>query len=191
MGDTRQAAFDDVTLLSRAVDGDLDAYGELMTRHQSAALRVAAVICGSTHDASDIVQDAFVELHARLHTYRGTGTVRSWMLRVVANRAKNYVRGDARRRQRDDRDARLNIRVDDGTDELAERRLEHEQLAAALSRLPERDRQVLGCRFVVGLSEAETAETLGVPVGTVKSRAARALGRLATELAPTGTERGR
>ena len=191
MGDTRLAAFDDVALLSRAVDGDLEAYGELMTRHQQAALRIAAVICGSTNDACDIVQDAYVELHHRLGTYRGEGTVRSWMLRVVANRAKNHVRGDARRRTRDDRDARLQLRAVDGTDELAERRLEHEQLVAALSRLPERDRQVLGCRFIVGLSEAETADTLGVPVGTVKSRSARALGRLAQELAPTGTERGR
>src|SRR5262245_51795666 len=191
MDPTRVAADDDVALLTRAADGDLAAYGELTARHQRAALRVAAVICGSTDDASDIVQDALVELHSRLHTYRGTGSVRSWMLRVVANRAKNHVRGDARRRRRDDRDARLAIRNDDGADELAERRLEYEELAGALARLSERDREVLGCRFVVGLSEAETAETLGIPLGTVKSRAARALGRLAHELTPTGTEQGR
>lgn len=191
MDHTRLARFDDVSLLARAIDGDLDAYGELLARHQRAALRVAAVICGSTDDAGDIVQDAFVELYARLHTYRGTGSVRSWMLRVVANRAKNHVRGDARRRRRDDRDARLTVRIDDGADELAERRLEDEQLAVALGRLSARDREVLGCRFVVGLSEVETARTLGIPLGTVKSRAARALGRLAHELAPTGTEQGR
>jgi RNA polymerase sigma-70 factor (ECF subfamily) len=74
------------------------------------------------------------------------------------------------------------VRAQEGADELAERRLEHEQLAAALVRLPERDREVLGCRFLAGLSEAETAHVLDIPVGTVKSRAARALARLGREL---------
>ena len=69
-------------------------------------------------------------------------------------------------------------------------RLEHEALAAALRRLPEHDREVLACRFVTGLSEAETAEILGTPIGTVKSRTSRALERLQRQLAPTLTDSG-
>jgi RNA polymerase sigma factor (sigma-70 family) len=181
---------DDVALIARARDGEGAAYGELMRRHQRAALRVAAVICGSTEEADDIVQEAFVAVHANLASYRATGTVRSWMLRVVANHAKNHVRSSVRRRRRDDRQARLAVRIDEGADEAVERRLEHEALAAALQRLPEPAREVLGCRFVAGLSEIETAEVLGAAVGTVKSRTSRALARLAAELeqAP-GTER--
>ena len=61
-------------------------------------------------------------------------------------------------------------------------RLEHEQLADALAALSERDRAVLGCRYVTGLTEAETAEVLGTAVGTVKSRTSRALDHLEIQL---------
>ena len=78
---------DDDSLLARARKDDRPAFGELVRRHQHSALRVAAVISGSTEEAKDIVQDAFVNVHRKLNSYRGTGSVRSWMLRVVANHA--------------------------------------------------------------------------------------------------------
>ena len=95
--------------------------------------------------------------------------MRSWMLHIVARDDKNQVRSRPRRLRRDDRHARLDLRTTEGADQTAERLLEHEALAVALGRLPERDREVLGCRFVAGLTEAETAEVLGAALGTVKS----------------------
>ncbi len=173
---------DDLTLLARARDDDRAAFAQLVRRHQHAALRVAAVICGSTIEAEDVVQDSMVDVHRHLGSFRGTGSVRSWMLRIVANHAKNHVRGRARRLRRDDHHARLHLRTAEAADEATEVRLEHEQLAAALGRLGEHDREVLACRFVAALSEAETAEVLGAPLGTVKSRTSRALERLQREL---------
>jgi RNA polymerase sigma-70 factor (ECF subfamily) len=175
---------DDITLLARARGDDRAAFAQLVKRHQSAALRVAAVICGSTTEAEDVVQDSMVDLHRHLDAYRGTGSVRSWMLRTVANHAKNHVRSRVRRLRRDEHHARLHLRTADGADQATEVALEHEALAAALRRLPERDREVLACRFVAGLSEAETADALGTPIGTVKSRTSRALERLHEQLAP-------
>ena len=157
------------------------AFGELVRRHQQAALRLAAVIGGSTEEAKDIVQDAFVKVHANLDSYRGSGSVRSWMLRVVANDAKNHVRSRVRRMRRDDRHARLSVSVGGGSRCRRERHWEHEALVAALQRLSRDDRDVLGSRFVAELSEAETAEVLGIALGTVKSRTSRALGRLQHE----------
>ena len=136
------------------------------------------MISGSTEEAKDIVQDAFVKVHSRLDSYRGAGSVRSWMLRVVANEAKNHVRGRVRRIRRDDRHSGLSVRIAEGVDAVVERQLDHEALARALGRLSGTDRDVLGCRFVAGLSESETADVLGVATGTVKSRTSRALGRL-------------
>ena len=182
MHPAERAEFDDATLLARARDADRAAFGELVRRHQHAALRVAVVICGSTEEAEDIVQDSFVDVHRHMASYRGTGSVRSWVLRIVANHAKNHVRSRVRRVRRDDRHARLHLLTTEGADLAAETRLEHELLAAALQRLPEPDREVLGCRFVAGLSEAETAEVLGTALGTVKSRTSRALTRLQQEL---------
>ncbi|MCB9396003.1 MAG: RNA polymerase sigma factor [Acidimicrobiaceae bacterium] len=173
---------DDDALVARARAGDRPAFGELVRRHQRSAVRVAAVISGSTEEAYDIVQDAFVNMHRHLGTYDGRGPVRSWMLRVVANHAKNQVRGRVRRLRRDERHAGLALTVADSAEEVAERRLEHEALVVALGRLRADDRAVLGCRFVVGLGEAETAQVLGIALGTVKSRTSRALGRLHDQL---------
>ena len=86
------------SLVGRARAGDRAAYGELVRRHQSAALRLAAGVCGSTEEARDIVQDAFVKGYRSLDRYRGEAPVRSWLLRIVANEAKNAVRGASRRR---------------------------------------------------------------------------------------------
>lgn len=169
---------DDDVLVERARSGDRVAFGELVRRHQRAALRVAAVISGSTEEANDIVQNAFVGAHQGLSTFRATGSVRSWMLRVVANEAKNHVRGKVRRLHRDDRHAGLQIRVEAGADVEALEHVERAALAAALARLNTDDRQVLGCRFLADLSEAETASVLGIAKGTVKSRTSRALTRL-------------
>ncbi len=178
---------EDSVLLTRARSGDVAAFGDLVRRNQGSALRVAAVVSGSTEEAKDIVQDAFVKVYSRLDSYRGTGSVRSWMLRVVANEAKNHVRGRVRRLRRDDRYSGLAVRIVEGADDVVERRLEHEELARALGRLSSTDREVLGCRFVAGLSESETAEVLGVALGTVKSRTSRALGRLQQVFDSAGT----
>ena len=169
---------DDDVLVRRALAGDAGAFGELVRRHQSAALRLAAGICGSTEEARDIVQDAFVKGHRALRSWRGEAPVRSWLLRIVANDARNAVRARSRRQRREEhfgalREARGGDPVGDavaGDDEAR-------ALLALLGRLDERDRAVLACRFVSGLSEAETAAALDVPAGTVKSRTARALER--------------
>ena len=181
---------DDDALAARARAGDTAAFGELVRRHQQAALRVAAVICGSTEDARDVVQDAMVKAHRSLATHRGDGAIRSWLLRVVANEAKNHVRSRVRRLRRDDRHAGLQVRVAAGADEPALDRIDHAVLAAALGELRHDDRAVLGCRFVAGLSEAETADVLGLPTGTVKSRTSRALGRLRALMEPTASVEG-
>lgn len=173
---------DDELLLSRSRDGDIDAFGELVRRHQHAATRVAAVIVGSSEEARDIVQDAFVKAHAHLGSYRARGSVRSWMLRIVANESKNHLRSRDRRRRRDDRAARSVDCVVDGADVEAIGRLEHDTVMRALQAMDHADREILGCRYVAGLNEAATAAALGLAKGTVKSRSSRALGRLRSTL---------
>lgn len=177
-----QDELDDDALVERARGGDRQALGELLARHHRAALRVAAVIAGSTEGADDIVQEAYIKVVRGLDTFRGRSAPRSWVLRVVANQAKNHVRGRVRRLRRDDRYAARELRLTDGAEVAALEHLDHAGLAAALGRLRAADRAVLGCRFVADLSEAETAEVLSLARGTVKSRTSRALERLRTEL---------
>lgn len=167
---------DDATLARRALAGDDRAYGELVRRHQAVALRVAAGICGSSEEARDIVQDAFVKGHRSLRSWRGDAPLRSWLLRIVANEARNAVRARTRRQRREERFGAL--RVASADDPVGEAVAEGEpSMLRLLRRLDERDRAVLTCRFVAGLSERETAVALDLPAGTVKSRTARALER--------------
>lgn len=172
----------DNDLVTRARAGDGAAFGALVARYQSAALRLAAAISGSTADAADIAQEAFVKAHRALPKLADPATVRSWMLRIVANEAKNHLRGRARRRVRDERYGSWVIAAVAEPEVSALAADDARHLSLALGRIGVRDRQVLAYRFFAGLSEAETAVAAGVPVGTVKSRTARALARLRVEL---------
>ncbi|MEO6125531.1 MAG: sigma-70 family RNA polymerase sigma factor [Ilumatobacteraceae bacterium] len=180
------ATDDDSGLLRRARIGDRSAFEAIVRTHQSAALRLAAAVGGDATEAGDIVQEAFVRAYGQLHTVRDGDALRPWLLRIVANQAKNSRRSRWRREARTQRQAALRISEPTGPDEVALGGIEARVLLHAVTSLPEIDRTIIGCRYFAGLTEAETAATLGIAAGTVKSRTARALGRLRTRLDEEG-----
>jgi RNA polymerase sigma factor (sigma-70 family) len=172
----------DADLVARARAGDLRAFGALVQRYQTSALRLAAAISGSVDDAADIAQEAFVKAHRSLPKLTDAAIVKSWMLRIVANEAKNHVRGRNRRRRRDDRYGSWVVSPPVGPEDTALTADDAHRLSTALGAMNANDRQVLAYRYFAGLSEVETATAVGVPLGTVKSRTARALAKLRAEL---------
>ena len=146
--------------------------------HQGIAFRVAYVAAGDRGDAEEAVQDGFVKAYRALRRFRDGAPFRPWLLRIVANEARNRRRSAGRR-------AGLALQAGAGSGDAApspeaaagsrERRTE---LLEAIARLDERDRDVLVHRFLLELGEEETAAALGVRRGTVKSRTSRALERL-------------
>lgn len=177
-------ANDDRDLLRRARVGDRDAFAEIVRAHQAHALRLATAINGDSTEAYDIVQEAFVKVHQSLATVRDDEALRPWLMRIVANQAKNTARGRRRREARHQRHVVLRTQSPPGPDEIALGSIEAQRLLDAVARLADNDRHVLACRFFAGLTEAETAVALGIAAGTVKSRTSRALLRLRVE---TGT----
>ncbi len=169
-------------LLTRARDGDTAAFGELVSAHQQRVLRLATAISGDPAEAYDIVQEAFIRTFRSLEALRSPAAFGAWLTRAVANEAKNSVRGAARRERRHLRDASSTTRVIPGVDEQALTAISRDGLLGALRSLDPGDREVLGCRYLAELSEAETADVLGVAIGTVKSRTWRALARLRTAM---------
>jgi RNA polymerase sigma factor (sigma-70 family) len=171
----------DGELVARAQRGDRDAFAALVRRHEAMAVRVASVVCGSS-GAEDAAQEGFVRAYRSLHRFDTRRPFRPWLARIVANAAKNRVRGEQRYVQLASREPGPGITPDVAAESAiaAERR---EVLAEALGRLPERDRLVLGYRWFEDMTEREIADALGVRPGTVKSRLARAMARLRTELA--------
>jgi RNA polymerase sigma-70 factor (ECF subfamily) len=172
----------DTDLVARARAGDGAAFGALVGRYQTAALRLAAAISGSTDDAADIAQEALVKAHRSLPKLTDPAMIRPWMLRIVANEAKNHLRGRYRRRLREERYGSWMIGTLPEPEVSALAADEARDMRVALARIGVRDRQVLAYRYFAGLSEAETARALDVATGTVKSRTARALARLRAEM---------
>jgi len=178
---------EDAQLVDLARDGDIHAYEELVSRYQGVAHRVAWLVARRAGEAEDAVQEAFVKAYIALPRFRRGAAFRPWLLRIVANEARNRARS-ARRRE----GLVLRVAAADPGDAAPSPEAavlaaeEAAALALALGRLRERDRLVIAYRHLFELSESETAEALGVPVGTVKSRLSRALGRLRAELVRAG-----
>ena len=171
-------------LVERARRGDQDAYGELVTRYQALAARVAYVITASSAEAEDVTQDAFVKAYYALERFRARDSFRPWILRIVSNEAKNRLRS-ARRREGLALRAAEDRRSGDAapSPEAAAIEVEtKEALLRALGGLKENDRLIIAYRYFLELSEAETASALGIRPGTVKSRLFRALDRLRDRL---------
>ena len=174
-------------LVELARGGDDDAFAELVEAHQDIAFRIAMLITANAADAQDAAQDGFIKAHRALHRFRAGEPLRPWLLQIVANEARNRRRSGARREHLAERAAAERRPGAEGAAPpspeaallTAERRT---ALLEGLGRLRDADRLVIGCRFLLELSEAETAKALGCRPGTVKSRLSRALGRLRSEL---------
>ena len=155
-----------------------------MRAHQRIAFRTAFLIARDPSDAEEAAQDGFVKAYRALGRFRRGAPFRPWLLQIVANEARNRRRSAGRR-------ANLALRLADEvrpgdavpSPEAAllsdERRAE---LLAAVEGLRDEERLVVSCRFFLGLSEDETAQTLGLKLGTVKSRTSRALAQLREEV---------
>jgi RNA polymerase sigma-70 factor (ECF subfamily) len=161
--------------------GDRDAYADLVTRHASVAVRTAALL-GAGGDAEDVVQEAFVKAFAGLDRFHPGAPFRPWLLRIVANETRNVHRAAGRRLAREQRAwAQTQPLLLAGPDDPADTLLSAERRAAlvrGLSQLSPALRQVVTCRYLLDLDEAETCAVLGWPRGTVKSRLRRALSKL-------------
>ena len=175
------APTDERTLVRAARARDLEAYAELIRRHQRTALRAARAV-GAGEAAEDAVQEAFVSAWRALDRFDDTRPFRPWLLAIVVNEVRNRQRL-WRRRDEVLRGVahRLGPQEPVAGEEAAEQAERRRLVTQALARLPEKQRVVVTLRYLLELSEDETATALGWPKGSVKSRLSRALDRLETD----------
>ncbi|MCC5949230.1 MAG: SigE family RNA polymerase sigma factor [Nitriliruptoraceae bacterium] len=152
---------------------EASSFATIFNAHHRQAVRLAYLLTSDADQAEDIVAEAFAKVYVRWRK----GEVRdvgAYLRRAVVNEANSTLRrrylarAQASRRTGDDRGVRL---VDDQA-------TDHDTVWAALQQLPTRQRQAVVLRYFEDLSEADTAEILGVSVGTVKSQVSRGLDRL-------------
>jgi RNA polymerase sigma factor (sigma-70 family) len=172
------ASTDETALIRAARDRDLDAFAELVRRHQRTAMRAARAV-GAGETAEDAVQEAFVSAWRALDRFEDGRPFRPWLLAIVVNEVRNRQR---LWRRRDDVlrgvGHRLGPQEPVAGEEAAEQSERRRLVSQALTRLPEKQRVVVTMRYLLELSEDETATALGWPKGSVKSRLSRGLTRL-------------
>jgi RNA polymerase sigma-70 factor (ECF subfamily) len=167
----RLADEDLMTLVERR---DPDAFATLYDRHGGAAYSLAYRIVGSAELAEDVTQEAFISVWrsgARFDVTRGS--VRSWTLGIVRNRAIDALRRTAapsRKLALDDDSILESEPAEERTDAEAIRRETARQVRGAVGKLPAEQSQVIGLAYFGGFSHSEIAEILGMPLGTVKGR---------------------
>jgi len=174
----------DDLLIERSLNGELDAFNQLVLEYQNLAYSVAYRLLFNTEAAADAVQDSFIKAYRALESFRG-GSFRSWLMRIVTNTCYDQLR--AQKRQRTDSlddfpvEEEFVTQLIDGRespDQFVERQELSELIEAAIASLPDDQRTVLVLCDIHGYAYEEIAEMTGVAMGTVKSRISRARGRM-------------
>lgn len=177
----------DEDLMPRVGQRDTDAFEVLYDRHSGIAYSLAYRILGERAAAEDVTQEAFVSIWRSGGRYdRARGSVRSWMLGIVRNRAIDALRmggGRAPKLNSDD-DLLLEQRESgERTDGEAMQRETAQEVRTALGGLPNEQSKVIQLAYFGGFSQSEIASMLGLPLGTVKGRMRLGLEKIRTEMA--------
>ena len=185
---------DELRIIQRVLDGDRNAFEELLLANQKNVYNLALKMTGSEEDALDISQEAFLKAYRQLGSFRGESLFSVWLYRLTYNLCIDFLRKKPRTgvvslTQQDDDDTR-DIEVPD-VRELPEDRLLRKEtrktIAACIDKLGSKHREIFVMREITGMSYVDIASVLQINEGTVKSRLARARASLANILMEKGT----
>jgi RNA polymerase sigma-70 factor (ECF subfamily) len=173
----------DGELAALAIAGQQPAFAEIMQRHKGQLHRLAARMIGDDDEALDLVQETFVSAHQALKRYDPERPMRAWLARITINKCRDWRRRRAVRRL-----ISFVLPIEHAvdtpdhapmSDAVASDRQEMAQVADAIAMLPVNLRETLVLRTIDGMTQAETADVLGITEKTVETRLYRARARLA------------
>ena len=181
---------EEAALIQRCVAGDEAACTELVAEHERMVVQLAMNLLGDRDEALDLSQEVFLRVFRTIHRFRGQSSLRTWIYRIAVNQARNRHRFWRRRHRADQVSLDQHIAAhgefrsagDTTPDRLLAQKELAERLQHALDHLPFDQRTAIILREIDGLSYEEIAYSLGVAVGTVKSRLTRARQALRLEL---------
>ena len=183
----------DATLVARTKAGDVNAFGELVNRHQRAICGVVSRMVDDRDDVDDIVQEIFVQAYRSIGRFRGDSAFSTWVYRIAVNMTIKQMKKIKLRQASslDDPVSALGEQLAadcDRPDELAERRAADQALKDAVAKLPEMHQEVVVLHYFQDCSCDEIAKAMGCSVGTVWSRLHYACKKLKAELNWMGAE---
>jgi RNA polymerase sigma-70 factor, ECF subfamily len=180
----------EASLIQRCAARDEDACSELVSEHQRMVYQLSLNLLNDHNEALDLSQEVFLRVFRTIHTFRGHSSLRTWMYRIVVNQARNRQRWWRRRHKAQQVSLDQHIQdhgdlaemVDNGPDRLVGQKQLAERIRLALDALPFDQKTAIVLREIDGLSYEEIGFSLGIAVGTVKSRLARAREGLRAQL---------
>lgn len=183
----------DQQLVERVQRGEKKAFELLVAKYQRKLMRLVSRLVRDPAEAEDVVQEAFIKAYRALPQFRGDSAFYTWLYRIGINTAKNYLITQGRRAPTSTESDAEDAETFDDADGLRdintpESLLATKQIArtvnSAMETLPEELRVAITLREIEGLSYDEIAETMGCPIGTVRSRIFRAREAIAEKLRP-------
>lgn len=150
----------------------------LMRTYGNDVLRTAYMYVKDIHNAEDIFQDVFIKVNNHLHTFQGNSSIKTWILRITINTCKDYLKSAYHRKMVPMEEFIEDSIVSESEFDAVERQETIHTVKEAVMALPEHYRSVILCVYYEELSMDEAAKVLDLPVGTVKSRLARAKEKL-------------
>lgn len=173
-------AAQDAELVARVVDGDHDAFNQIMRNHEDRVFSVCMRLMGDRELALDATQETFLTTFRKADQFEGNAALGTWIYRIAVNTCYDQLRKQKRRRT-DPIPDHLDP-ADQGAQDAVESAAVRPGIQRALAALPPDFRSAVVLSDIEGLSLPDVAEILGVPVGTVKSRVFRGRRLLAGEL---------
>lgn len=192
---SQEEAGSDAYLVERALDNDLAAFEQLVSRYQNKITAFAARMLNDRDEAEDVAQEVFIKAYRSLDSFRGASSFSTWLYRIATNLCIDRVRMKKRRPQQAySLDEPFDKEEDSGGRDVADETYEpsgqverdelRQQVRTTVAEMPEKLREVLVMCDIQGMAYEQIAEILKVPIGTVKSRLFHARADLARRLKP-------
>lgn len=166
----------DEVLIGKSKTGDMTAFKMLVIRHEGKVAGVVRSMLGETPESEDVGQEVFIRFYDALNKFRGDSQVGTYLVRIAINLSLNELK---RKKRASSRFATMDAAANQGIENMMDLK---EQLQYEFSRLDPEFQAVATLRLIEGYSTEETAEILGIPLGTVLSRLARAQQKLRVAL---------
>lgn len=184
----------DAVLVERVQQGDHNAFGLLVSKYERKVYRLIGRLVRDPAEVEDVAQEAFIKAYRALPQFRGESAFYTWLYRIAVNTAKNHLQASNRRpTSRSDAPTGDDAEPFDETENLSDINTPEAVIASrqiadtvnlAIEALPEELRTAIVLREIEGLSYEEIAQTMGCPIGTVRSRIFRAREAIAQRLRP-------